>query len=540
MRRKHPAAMALLGCALASSGVAVRADCVGVSPVPEADLTTITVVSGLTGRPLYVTSPPGDRDRLFILMQDGFIRIKKRGEAITQTYEFLDLSAIVQAAPSNNEMGLLGLAFDPDFVTNGLFYVNYTEGPLAGPWFTVVARYSVSAGNPDLADPGSEVRLLRFSQPQNNHNGGQLLFGPDGYLYIATGDGGGAGDQHGTCGNGQGLGSLLGKMLRVDVRGIAPMPRAPDCGGATAQYTIPADNPFATGPGGSCDEIWDFGLRNPWRSSFDALTGDFYVADVGQNCYEEVNYVAGPGGGRNYGWRVKEGAHCFNPAMQTNCNAVGVTCGTSPSCSDPGLTNPVVEFPHTGGACSVTGGYAYRGCQLPALTGVYFYGDFCAGFVRSFKMVESVLTEATDRTAQLGLGTSLAQDLTSFGVDDDGEIYIVDRDGLVLRIVPPFTNLEVSGDGAATSFELGPIGWTWEDLQRATMHPVASYQVYRGQPGGTFSCVFSGPTPMWAGGDASVPAPGSMHAYIVTAVNPSGQATRSGRPPHTLSGAACP
>jgi glucose/arabinose dehydrogenase len=454
----------ILVCALAAGASTARADCPGVSPVPEADLTTVTVVSGLTGRPLYVTSPPGDRDRLFVLMQDGFIRIHKRGDPTAVTTEFLDLSAIVQAAATNNEMGLLGLAFDPDHATNGFFYVNYTEGPLAGPWFTVVARYSVSAGNPDLADPASEVRLLRFSQPQNNHNGGQLLFGPDGYLYIATGDGGGSGDPHGTCGNGQALGTLLGKMLRVDVRGIAPSSLAPDCGGLTAQYTVPVDNPFASGPGGSCDEIWDFGLRNPWRSAFDALTGDLYVADVGQNCYEEINYVAAPGGARNYGWRVKEGAHCFNPATQTNCNSVAVSCGSSPSCSDPGLTNPVVEIAHSGGVCSVTGGYVYRGCQLPALSGVYFYGDFCAGWVRSFRMAGGVVTEATDRTAQLGVGTSLQQDLTSFGVDDDGEIYIIDRDGLVLRIVPPFTNLEVSGQGAATGFELSPIGWSWEDL----------------------------------------------------------------------------
>ncbi|MGH9868755.1 MAG: PQQ-dependent sugar dehydrogenase [Candidatus Polarisedimenticolia bacterium] len=514
------------------------ADCTGVSPVPEAAISTVTVVTGLTGRPLFVTSPPGDRDRLFILEQSGFIRIKKRGEPVGMTHLFLDLSGIVQAAPSLGEMGLLGLAFDPGYASNGFFYVNYTEGPLGSPWFTVVARYSVSA-DPDVADPGSETRLLRFSQPQSNHNGGQLTFGPDGYLYIFTGDGGSGGDPHGVCGNGQNNGTLLGKLLRVDVRGTAPMPLAPDCGGGSAVYDVPTDNPFADGPGGACDEIWDTGLRNPWRSSFDALTGDLYLADVGQNCWEEINYVAAPGGGRNYGWRVMEGTHCFNPATPSVCNPAGVACGSSPLCNAPSLTIPVVEFSH-GVGCSVTGGYVYRGCQLPALSGTYFYGDFCGGFVNSLKMVGGVVTEAAPRTAELGVGTSLRNGLTSFGVDDDGEIYIVDRDGVVLRIVPPFTNLEVSGEGAGSQFVLGPLAWSWEDLAHTTMHPVNSYLVYRGQPGGTFTCVFAGPGPLWPGGDPSVPAPGTFHAYIVTAVNPGGQMTRSGRPPHTLSAAACP
>lgn len=516
-----------------------RADCVGVSPVPEAALSAVTVVSGLTGRPLYVASPPGDRERLFIVEQSGFIRIKKRGEPAGVTHLFLDLSAIVQAAPTLDEMGLVGLAFDPDHAANGLFYVNYTEGPTGGPWFTVVARYGVSAGDPDVANPASAVTLLRFQQPQSNHNGGHLMFGPDGYLYISTGDGGGAADLHGACGNGQNRGNLLGKMLRVDVRGIAPMPLAPDCGGGTAPYGIPSDNPFADGAGGACDEVWDYGLRNPWRSSFDALTGDLYVADVGQNCWEEVNFEAAPGGGRNYGWRVMEGNHCFDPAAQSNCNPAPVACGTSPACNDPGLSDPVVEFSHSG-ACSVTGGYVYRGCQLPAFAGLYFYGDYCGGFVRSLRMAGGVATEQTDRTAQLGVGTSLRFGLTSFGVDDDGEIYITDRDGSVLRIVPPFTNLEVSGAGAGTLFDLSPGTWTWEDLAFTTMQPVSAYRVYRGVPGGTLSCVFTGPSAQWPGGDPSVPAPGSMHAYVVTAVSPSGQMTRSGRPPHTLSPAACP
>ncbi len=317
---KTPAVVAAVAAAaaLAVGATAPRAaiDCTGVAPAASTTLETVAVVTGLAGRPLYVGSPPGDVNRLFVVEQDGFIRIKKRGDPPGQLTTFLDISARVQAAPAYDEMGLLGLAFDPDYATNGLFYVNYTEGPLPGPWFTVVARYAVSASNADAADPQSEQRLLRFQQPETNHNGGQLQFGRDGYLYISTGDGGGGGDQHGTCGNGQSLATLLGKMLRVDVRGSAPASLPPDCGGAAAAYRIPADNPFANGPGGACDEIWAYGLRNPWRSSFDAANGDLYIADVGQNCWEEVDYApAGAPGGANYGWRQMEGNHCYNNAF---------------------------------------------------------------------------------------------------------------------------------------------------------------------------------------------------------------------------------
>ncbi|MGH9868752.1 MAG: PQQ-dependent sugar dehydrogenase [Candidatus Polarisedimenticolia bacterium] len=523
----------------ALTGGPLSADCTGVSPVPESALTTVTVVSGLTGRPLYVTSPPGDRDRLFIVEQDGLIRIKKRGEPPGVTHMFLDITARVQADPIHNEMGLLGLVFDPEYASNGFFYVDYIEGPIISPFFTVVARYRVSA-DPDGADPNSETKLLRFHQPDSNHKGGHLMFGPDGYLYVASGDGGEGVDPPGACGNGQNLGLLLGKMLRLDVRGIAPMPLPPDCGGAGAVYGIPADNPFADGPGGVCDEIWDYGLRNPWRNSFDALTGDLYIADVGHACWEEVNYEPAPGGGRNYGWRSMEGNHCFDWDAPLNCNPAGVTCGSNPACNDPGLTRPIVEYSHAANACSVTGGYVYRGCQLPSLDGTYFHGDFCWGSVRSFKVIGGVANEAVDRTDELGVGSSLFYSLASFGVDDDGEIYIVDRDGSVLRIVPPFTNLEVSGESAGAAFDLAPAAWSWEDLSYTTMQPVSAYRVYRGLPGGTFTCVFTGPAPQWPGGDPSVPAPGTMHAYIVTAVDPSGQMTRSGRPPHTLSAAACP
>ncbi|HKY31209.1 MAG TPA: PQQ-dependent sugar dehydrogenase [Candidatus Polarisedimenticolia bacterium] len=535
-------AAALLACAAgwgAASHCLALGDCAGIAPVGSTQLRAVPVATGLAGRPLFVASPPGDRDRLFIVMQSGTIRIKHRGDPASATTLFLDITSKVQASTTLNEMGLLGLAFDPQFAANGRFYVNYTEGLLGGPWFTVVARYTVSAGDPDVADPGSEVRLLRFSQPQSNHNGGQLQFGLDGYLYISTGDGGGSGDQHGTCGNGQSLSTLHGKLLRVDVRDASPG-GLPDCGGASAIYRVPSDNPFGDGVGGSaCDEIWDYGLRNPWRSSFDPLTGDLYLGDVGQNCWEEVNHVPGPGGGRNYGWRQMEGRHCFNPAAQSNCDPAAVACGSSPPCGDPSLTLPIVEYSSVG-ACSVTGGYVYRGCQMPLLDGRYLYGDFCGGWVKSFVESGGLETDPVDHTPQLGIGSALAFGLTSFGVDDDGEIYVVDRDGVVYRLTPPFTDLEVSAAEAATPFAMGPPGWSWEDLHHSMMQPVSSYRVHRGQPGGSFQCVFSSASPSWPGGDPAVPAAGAMHAYVVTAVNAAGQSTVSGAPPHTILPDPCP
>jgi hypothetical protein len=518
-----------------------RGDCAGVAPVSNTALKTVPVATGLTGRPLYVTAPPGDVGRIFVLEQSGLVRIKKRGDPPAAISTFLDIRDRVQASTSLNEMGLLGLAFDPDYASNGLFYVNYTEGPVPGPWFTVVARYSVSAGDPDVADPDSEERLLRFGQPQTNHNGGQVLFGPDGYLYVATGDGGGANDAHGICGNGQNLANLLGKILRLDVRSSAPAGLAPDCGGATAGYRVPSDNPFAGGAGGPCDEIWSYGLRNPWRSAFDPANGDLYVADVGQNCWEEVNYVAGSGpGGENYGWRQMEGSNCFNPALPLNCDPPAAACSGSPPCKDPGLTDPVLAYSHLGGACSVTGGFVYRGCLMPGFAGTYFYGDFCDGFVKSFRIAGGSITEEMDWSDQVDPGGTLANRLSSFGLDAQGEIYITDRDGSVLRILPPFTDLEVSGDGAGVPLLLDPAEWTWEDLEASTMHPVSHYRIYRGQPSGPFSCVFTTPVPRWIGGDPEVPAEGALFAYLVTAVSPAGEESRDGDPPHTLMAGACP
>ena len=509
------------------------------APAANTTLASVPVVIGLNGRPLFIASPPGDLNRLFIVAQDGFIYIHKRGDPPDVVTTFLDISAIVQASPNHNEMGLLGLAFDPDYAHTGLFYVFYSEGPLFGPWFSVVARYSVSA-DPDVADPTSEVRILRYAKPEDNHNGGQLQFGPDGFLYVSTGDGGGGGDQHGTCGNGESLTTLLGKILRIDVRGIAPVSLAPDCGG-TINYRIPATNPFAGGAGGSCDEIWAYGLRNPWRSAFDPLNGDLYIADVGQNCWEEVDYLPAPGdGGGNFGWRSMEATHCFNPAMQSNCNPAPVTCAGIPACNDPSLKMPVLEYSHavTGG-CSITGGYVYRGCLMPGYSGTYIYGDFCAAFIRTFRIAGGIVTNPADVTAQLDPGNTLGFSLTSFGVDAEGEIYIANRGGTILRILPPLPDLEVSGPGAATPFRLGPSGWTWENLAFDTMSPVASYHVYRGAPGGSYRCVFQTTGTSWAGDPANPPL-GTVFAYVVLAVDASGALGRSATPPVTLTTDPCP
>lgn len=521
------------------------APCDGVSRTANTSLESVEVVTGLTGRPLLVTSPPGDTNRIFVVEQSGFIRIHRRGAPTATTTLFLDLSAKVQASLFLNEMGLLGLAFDPDYATTGEFYVNYTEGPLVGPYFSVVARYSVSA-DPDEADPASELRLMRYQQPQSNHNGGDMSFGPDGFLYIASGDGGGSGDQHGTCGSGQNRATVLGKILRIDVRGIDPAATNPDCSAVGTSYKVPSTNPFSNGSGGDCDEIWAYGLRNPWRSSFDSLTGDQYIGDVGQGCWEEIDWVAaGTGSGRNFGWRQMEGTHCFDTNNQSNCTPNPVACAGSPACNDPSLTLPVVEYGHTGSpnGCSVTGGHVYRGCRMTNFQGTYFYGDYCSGWVKSFVISGGVATNPQDWTAGIDPAGSLANALSSFGTDAQGEIFITDNAApqRVLKIVPPFADLEVSAAGAGDVFLLDKSGpWTWEDLFRSTEVPVSFYRVYRGTPNGAFTCVNKSSTPSWpAGGDPASPAAGQMFAYVVTAINASNVESRTGHP-GTFDASGCP
>ena len=348
------------------------------------------IANGLT-RPLYVTHAGDGSNRLFVVEQAGKILIIENGETLTQP--FLDVSSLITPSALTaqySEQGLLGLAFHLDYRTNGWFYINYTDR--AGS--TVVSRYQVSPGNPDLADAGSGQIIFRISQPYNNHNGGHIDFGPDGYLYITLGDGGFANDP---LGAGQNTLMLLGSILRIDVDKGLP-------------YAIPADNPFVGNDAG-LDEIWAYGLRNVWRFSFDRQTGDLYLADVGQNQWEEVNFQpAGSQGGENYGWNIWEASHPF---------AGGAAASHVP---------PFAEYSHALG-CSVTGGYVYRGGAIPDLEAVYLFGDYCSGRVW-----------ASWRDRQLQWHTSqflhTGFQISSFGEDEQGEIYIVDYGGRLYRLDP--------------------------------------------------------------------------------------------------------
>jgi len=514
--------------------------CDGVSPVTPTSLKAVAVASGLTA-PVQVVSPPGDADRVFIVQQSGEILIKRRGDPPATTTSFLDIPVLF-----GGETGLLSLAFDPDFGSNRFFYVFHSESAGGSMVDSVVTRYTVSATNPDAVVNNSDVELMRFRKPQQNHNGGQLLFGEDGFLYVFTGDGGGRDDEgtgHAACGNGQALDTLLGKILRIDVGGGDPAGTAPDttcmANFTASTYNVPSDNPFVDGAGGSCDEIWALGLRNPWRASFDSATGDLYIGDAGQDCQEEVDRVTPAGSsGANYGWRVMEGKNCFDPINPTMCATLGVMCGSSPLCNDPGLTNPVLAYNHPTAICggAVIGGFVYRGCRMPALGGTYFYGDNCKGWVRSFELDGGGLpTNENDWTAEFDpVGSFLG--ITAFGVDDEQEIYIADaQTGEVLKILPLFTDFEVAGPGAGSPLLVAGSGstWTWEDLEFSSMHPVDYYRVYRGVPNGTFSCIHSTLDPEWVGGDPANPAAGQLFAYIVTAVS-GAEETASGDPPRTL------
>jgi glucose/arabinose dehydrogenase len=346
------------------------------------------IASGLSV-PLYLTAPPGDLNRLFIVEKTGGIRIVKDGALLPSP--FLDISAQVSGGA---EQGLLGLAFTPDYATTGRFIVHYTDTD----GNTRLSSLQVSS-DPDVADPASEQVILTAAQPYPNHNGGQVTFGPDGFLYLGLGDGGSANDPEGRA---QNLSDLLGSILRLDVQGGAP-------------YTVPPDNPFV-GHAGAQPEIWSYGLRNPWRFSFDRGTGDLYIADVGQNRIEEVDVAPSSGGsgkGVNYGWDLMEGSVC-----------------ASGQCNDPGLTPPTFEYSHRQG-CSITGGYVYRGSAIPAIQGGYFYGDFCSGWVRSFRFDNGAAIEETDWPTLRPGGS-----VTSFGEDAAGELYVMSAVGTVFKFVP--------------------------------------------------------------------------------------------------------
>jgi glucose/arabinose dehydrogenase len=354
-------------------------------PPPALSLTAEPRFGGLQS-PVLLTHGHGD-PRTFIVEQPGRIRVVSASGQLRDD-PYLDITSLVGFG---GERGLLSAAFHPDFTDNGRVFVSYTDQ--AGT--SRVVRYTEAADGQSLM-PSSAVEVLSQTQPFGNHNGGHLAFGPDGFLYFALGDGGSSGDP---LDSGQDTRTWLGSILRVDVDRTGP------------GYDVPADNPFIGDPGGA-DEIWAHGLRNPWRFSFDPGDNRIYIGDVGQNAREEVSAVAVAPVGYNFGWRLKEGDSCF----------------ASSPCDEPGLTDPVLDYSNPGQGCSVTGGYVYRGQAIPELVGTYLYSDFCAGWIKGFRLVGDQPTERTTWIDDVG-------NVTSFGVDADGELYVTTSRGDVLQIV---------------------------------------------------------------------------------------------------------
>jgi glucose/sorbosone dehydrogenase len=395
MRQLFRSLLAL--CLLFLAGVAVA----GAQAWPYL---TPTRVAGGFDLPVHVTHAGDGSGRLFVVEQRGRIRILNGGVPLATP--FLD---IVSRVTCCGEMGLLSVAFPPGYAGKGYFYVDYTT-TINNQLKSVVARYHLT-GNPDVADPNSEEVVLTVDQPFANHNGGQLAFGPDGFLYVSLGDGGSAGDPGNRA---QNPGELLGKILRIDVEsGVAP-------------YAVPSTNPFV-GVAGYRPEIWALGLRNPWRLSFDRLKGDLWIGDVGQGAWEEIDFQpAASIGGENYGWRVMEGAHCFNPS--TGCNQTG-------------LVLPVAEYSH-GVGCSVTGGMVHRNAAEAALDGIYFFGDYCSGRIWGL------------RPAGPGWQVKLLLDspfnISSFGEDEAGRLYLADlASGTVYRLRRGIAPADFNGDGTS-------------------------------------------------------------------------------------------
>ena len=358
------------------------------TPEPGGELPSLTLVPLVSGlaRPTFLTHAEDGSGRLFVIEKPGLIRIIQDGELLDEP--FLDIRDVVD--DGGNEQGLLGLAFHPDYASNGRFFVAYTTEDTNS-----VAEYTVTS-DANVADPASGRVLIAAPDQYANHNGGMLAFGPDGHLYISMGDGGSSGDP---LDSGQSLDTLLGKILRIDV----------DSGDT---YGIPADNPFV-GETGVEEEIWAYGLRNPWRFSFDRETGDLWIADVGQNRLEELNYQpAGSAGGENYGWNTMEGTDCFSPQS---------------GCDETGLVLPIFEYDH-GQGCSITGGYVYRGEAIDGLHGTYLFTDYCTGNFWA--------TRATGdgfETEEIG---NIPGGVSAFGEGEDGELYVVnDPDGIIYRLV---------------------------------------------------------------------------------------------------------
>ncbi|MDH7914059.1 PQQ-dependent sugar dehydrogenase [Winogradskyella sp. SYSU M77433] len=329
-------------------------------------------------------------DRLFVAEQDGIIKIVN-SDGTTESTNFLDITSLVGSV--GNEQGLLGLAFHPNYATNGYFFVNYTNN--SGD--TVISRFSRIGTSPEIADPNSELIILTYTQPYSNHNGGELHFSPDGYLYISSGDGGSGGDPDD---NGQSLNTLLGKLLRIDVNNST----------ASNPYDIPSDNPFV-GNTTVNQEIWAYGLRNAWKFSFDSMTDDLWIADVGQNAREEINQAAITEAGLNYGWRCYEGNNTYNT---TGC----------PNSST--LTFPIYEYAHSGGRCSITGGYVYRGSTFSNMNGLYFFADLCTQEIGYLNFEGG----SWNATYEVFSGNWVA-----FGEDVNNELYVADLNGSIYKII---------------------------------------------------------------------------------------------------------
>jgi hypothetical protein len=390
----------------------------------QVPLKATTVVSGLSN-PVHLTSPPGDRQRLFIVEQTGAVKIFRQGALVPTPFLHLGWLGGLNKISYGAEQGLFNLAFHPNYAQNGYCYVSYTN--LEGN--SIVERYQVSSSNPDQANPASGTIILGpVFQPQSNHNGGALAFGADGKLYIGLGDGGGTNDQgpgHAAGGNAQFLGTLLGKILRLDVDLPPPY--------------VPFDNPFV-GVSGALPEIWSLGWRNPWRLSFDRLTGDMYIGDVGQSLVEEIDFEPMGQAGRNYGWSCMEGAVCTGFGACT--------------CAGWNLEWPLHQYLHAGGCFSVTGGVVYRGCAIPALQGTYFFADYCQGTVWSFQNSGGLVTGLQDRTLELSGGTGYVGNVVSFGEDADGEVYLVDVAGVVLKLEPAQGSPDCNQNGTADACDL--------------------------------------------------------------------------------------
>ncbi|MDZ4781530.1 MAG: PQQ-dependent sugar dehydrogenase [Planctomycetia bacterium] len=390
--------------------------CVALALDASAVSITAERVANNLSRPVYTGSPAGDNGRLFIAEQHtGIIKILDQSTGTINPTPFLDLGGLA----TGNEQGLLGVAFHPDFANNGKFYVSLTVS--GGD--TEIREYLVG-DDPNVADPNSGRLVMGYDQPFSNHNGGWMDFGPhDGYLYIASGDGG--------DGNDPGNRALditdqkLGKLLRIDVDGND---------GPTGQYGIPAGNPFVGATGD--DEIWAFGLRNPWRNGFDRETGDLYIGDVGQGQREEVSFqAADSAGGENYGWRVMEGTFCANGNRNQPCD-------------DPSFIGPIHEYSHVGGPDGgfvITGGYVYRGEAMPFLDGAYFFADFATEQIWTFKYDGETKTDFQNRTNAIHPDTGTVDQISAFGEDASGELYIVDLGGQIYKLVPLWGDTD--GDG---------------------------------------------------------------------------------------------